>query len=108
MATNRTDRTDPSRNIARGLDSILEVAGEAFDSARDFLATEDGRKLRQLVATLLIVSAPVISDLPMVRRSRLAGLMRTAAVGALLVKGAEWLRDWDPVATHHTARRSVG
>jgi DNA-binding response OmpR family regulator len=108
MAANRTNRTDASESIARGLDSILEAAGDAVDSARDFLATEEGRKLRQLVATLLIVSAPVLSELPVVRRSRLARVMRTAAVGALLVKGAEWFRDWDPVAPHPAGRRPRG
>lgn len=48
------------------------------------------------MATVIIVGAPLISELPVVRRHPIARVLRTAAVGALLVKGAEWIRDWEP------------
>jgi hypothetical protein len=78
------------------LDTVLEKAADATDAARAFLASDRGRRLRGQIATLVIVGAPLISELPMVRRSPVARVLRTAAIGTLLIKGAEWLRDWEP------------
>lgn len=80
------------------MDSAFEAAADAAATARAFLASEDGRRLRGKIATAVIIGAPLISELPIVRRSPVAKLLRTAAVGTLLVKGAEWLRDWEPTA----------
>jgi hypothetical protein len=82
--------------VASTLDALFEKAADAADAARAFLASEQGRRLRGQLATLVIVGAPLISELPVVRRSPMARLLRTAAIGTLLVKGAEWLRDWEP------------
>lgn len=82
--------------MASTLDALFEKAADAADAARAFLASEQGRRLRGQLATLVIVGAPLISELPVVRRSPMARLLRTAAIGTLLVKGAEWLRDWEP------------
>ena len=79
------------------LDSLFEAASDAAAATRSFIASEKGRRIRHQVATAIIVAAPLISEMPVVRRSPLARLIRTAAVGALIVKGAEWLRDWEPV-----------
>ena len=81
------------------VDSAFEVASDLTRSARSFLASEQGKRLRHNVATAVILGAPIISELPIIRRSPMARILRTAAVGALLVKGAEWLRDWDPAAS---------
>jgi hypothetical protein len=78
------------------IDSVFEAASDAASAARSFLVSDQGRKLRHQTATVLILGAPLISELPLVRRSPVARLLRTAAVGALIVKGAEWLRDWEP------------
>ena len=80
------------------IDAAFEAASDAAAAARSFLASDEGRRLRHQLATVLIVSAPLISELPLVRRSPVARFLRTAAVGALIVKGAEWLRDWEPGA----------
>ncbi|HEY3210599.1 MAG TPA: hypothetical protein VGL18_12565 [Actinomycetota bacterium] len=80
------------------VDALFEKAADATEAARSYLASEQGRRLRRQIATLVIVGAPLISELPVVRRSPLARLLRTAAVGTLLIKGAEWLRDWEPPA----------
>ena len=80
------------------IDSVFEAASDAASAARSYLASEQGQRLRHQAATLLIVGAPLLSELPLVRRSPIARLLRTAAVGALIVKGAEWLRDWEPAA----------
>jgi hypothetical protein len=78
------------------LDTVFEKAADATDAARAFLVSERGRRLRGQIATLVIVGAPLISELPVVRRSPVARVLRTAAIGTLLIKGAEWLRDWEP------------
>jgi hypothetical protein len=79
------------------IDTVFEAASDAASATRSFLASDQGRRLRHQAATALIVAAPLISELPLIRRSPIARLVRTAAVGALIVKGAEWLRDWEPV-----------
>jgi hypothetical protein len=84
--------------MASSVDALFEKAADAADAARDFLASEQGRRLRGQIATLVIVGAPLISELPIIRRSPMARLLRTAAIGTLLIKGAEWLRDWEPPA----------
>ena len=45
---------------------------------------------------MVILAAPFVAELPILKRTRMGRLMRVAAVGTLLVKGAEWLRDWEP------------
>jgi|SRR6266536_3934425 len=85
----------PQSNL---IDSMFEAASDAASATRSYLASERGRRIRRQVATVIIIGAPLISELPVVRRHPIARVLRTAAVGAALVKGAEWLRDWEPVA----------
>jgi hypothetical protein len=80
------------------IDTVFETASDAASAARSFLASDTGQRLRHQAATVLIVATPLISQLPVVRRSPIARLLRTAAVGALIVKSAEWLRNWEPGA----------
>jgi hypothetical protein len=77
-------------------DSVVDSAADAVAAARAYLGSEEGKRLRGNVAKVLIVGAPLISRLPVVRRTPLARILRTAAFTALLVKGAEWVRDWEP------------
>ena len=86
----------PSGSRSDLIDATFDAFSDAASATRAFLASEEGRRLRHQIATVLIVGAPLISELPLVRRSPVARLLRTAAVGALIVKGAEWLRDWEP------------
>jgi hypothetical protein len=78
-------------------DAVLESAADLAAAGRHFLASERGQKLRRNMATAVIIGAPVLSELPIFRRTIIGRLLRTAAVGTLLVKGAEWLREWEPV-----------
>jgi hypothetical protein len=80
------------------LDGVFEAASDAADGVRSFLASERGKRMRRQVATALIVAAPVISELPVIRRHPIARVLRAAGVAAMVVKGAEWLRDWEPQA----------
>jgi hypothetical protein len=77
-------------------DSIAQSATGAAAAARHYLVSEEGKRLRENVAKVVIVGAPLISQLPIVRRTPIARLLRTAAFATLLVKGAEWVRDWEP------------
>jgi hypothetical protein len=87
-----------ARSSGAGLvDSVFEAASDLAEAARTYLASEQGRRMRHQVATAVIIAAPVISELPVIRKSPLARLVRTAAIGTLIVKGAEWIRDWEPV-----------
>jgi len=78
------------------VDSAFEAASDAAETVRSFLVSERGRRVRHQVATALIVAAPVLSELPVIRRHPVARLLRTAGVAALVIRGAEWLRDWEP------------
>ena len=90
--------------VSRTVEDVLDAAGEAAEAARTWLASEEGRELRRKVATAVIVGLPIVSELPVVRRTPLGRLVRTAALGALVIKGAEWLRDWEPAEpTEHAS-----
>ena len=82
--------------LSRTVEEVLDAAGEAAEAARTYLVSEEGRELRRKVATAVIVGLPLVSELPVFRRTPLGRLLRTAAMGALVIKGAEWLRDWEP------------
>jgi hypothetical protein len=79
------------------VDSVFEAATDAADAVRTYLASDQGRRLRRGVATMLIVGAPLVSELPVFRRTPMARVLRAAGMVALVVKGAEWLRDWEPI-----------
>ncbi len=87
------------------IDSVLETATDVVESSRAYLASEEGRELRQRVAAAVILAAPLLSELPMWRRTPVARLLRAASVTTLLVKGAEWIRDWEPSQEAVSARR---
>ena len=82
----------------RVLDSVVEGAAEAWDDTVAYLGTPQGRRLRHRVAAAVIVATPIVTEFPVIRRTAVGRLLRYAAVGALMVKGAEWLRDWEPPA----------
>src|SRR2546425_4709251 len=87
----------PSQRASSIADAVLESAADLATAGRHFLSSERGQKLRRNMATAVIIGAPVLSELPIFRRTIVGRLLRTAAVGTLLVKGAEWIRDWEPV-----------
>ncbi len=88
------------------IDNVLETATDVVESSRAYLASEEGRELRQRLAAAIILAAPLLSELPVWRRTPVARLVRAASVTTLLVKGAEWIRDWEPsVAPEYPPRR---
>ncbi len=78
------------------IDNVLETATDVVESSRAYLASEEGRELRQRLAAAIILAAPLLSELPVWRRTPLARMVRAASLTTLLVKGAEWIRDWEP------------
>jgi|SRR5439155_26226161 len=91
MSAGTQDR--PNGSLA---DRLLESAADVAATGRSFLASERGKNVRRGVAAALIIGAPILSELPVFRKTVMGRLLRTAAVGTLLIKGAEWLRDWEP------------
>jgi hypothetical protein len=85
----------------------IEIAEELYDRARvttqlavseakRFAASEQGRRIRHNIATGLIVAAPAVVSLPVLRRTRLGKLIELAGGAALVVTVAEKIRDWNP------------
>jgi hypothetical protein len=93
-----TDDRAATAHQTSPLDVAFDLASDLAASARAFLGSERGRHIRRNMATAVIVGAPLISELPFVRRTKVARLLQTAAIGTLLIRGAEWLRDWEPNA----------
>lgn len=98
-----SQRITPDQALHRAQEMILDVAEAMSDGATDavraaraYLATEQGRRLRHRVAQALILGAPVISELPVLRRTPIGRALRLVGIGGLVVKSAEWLRDWQP------------
>ena len=81
------------------LDSAADLASDLASAGKAFLVSEQGRRFRRGLAAAVIIGAPVISELPVFRRTIVGRLLRTAAVGTLVIKGAEWLRDWEPMVS---------
>ena len=94
--TNKTPLDEFTKVVSRSFDAAVDVADDAAAVAKRFLSSDQGRKLRRGVAGAVIFGAPVISRLPVFRRTPMGRLFRTAAVAGLLVEAAEWLRDWEP------------
>lgn len=89
----------PARDAAAPqavIDSALEAATDLADAARAYLASEEGRRLRRRAAGAVIAATPLLTQIPLLRRSPMGRLLGTAAVGTAIVKGAEWVRDWEP------------
>ena len=77
-------------------EEAVQAAGDAIRVGRDYLASEEGRELRHRLANSVIWAAPLIGKMPVIRSTPAGRLLRFAGVTAILIKGAEWLRDWEP------------
>ena len=78
------------------VDAVFETATDVWDDTVAFLASPRGKDARRKVAAAVIVATPILTELPILRRTAIGRVLRYAAVGALMIKGAEWLRDWEP------------
>ena len=82
--------------VTVAIEAALRMGGDAVNSAREFLASEQGRELRHKVAVSVIWAAPLFGEMPLIRKTPVGRILRVAGVTAILIKGAERLRDWQP------------
>lgn len=93
-----TSRPDPTLQdrVLGVFDEAGRAAAQLAQAGRDYLATEQGKDVRRRMATALMIAAPILGELPVLRRTAAGRMLRFAGVSALVIKGAEWLRDWEP------------
>ena len=87
---------DVVETVSDIVDGAQAFAIEAFEEAKRLAASEQGQRIRSLVATSLIVAAPAVVSLPVLRRTRIGKLIELAGGAALVVTVAERIRDWNP------------
>lgn len=79
------------------------TVSEAVELAREYLASERGRRARTTVAAGMIAAAPFVMRLPAVRAHPLGRLLAFAGGAAAVVKAAEVIRDWEPAVAARDA-----
>jgi hypothetical protein len=77
------------------LQTIADRTGTAVDDVLEFLDSPAGRRLRRMLATGLIISVPLITRIPGLRRTFLGRAIELTGGAALVVKLAELVRDWE-------------
>jgi len=87
------------RSWARELEAALD---RGVDEVQSLLASPQGRFFRSLAARFLIVSAPLVVQHPFFK-TPVGRLVQLAGGAAVLVKLAEFLREWEPQAQANRA-----
>ena len=85
-----SEAEDVVRTIERGLEETLA-------DIRRYLASPEGRELRDRLAKGLMISAPLLLRLPIVRATPIGRLIGAFGGAAIITKLARSLRDWEPV-----------
>lgn len=83
---------------------LQEIADRVESSVEEVLAFLDspaGRRLRRTLAAGLIVSAPLVSRIPVLRATPIGRLLQVTGGTALMVKVAEAIRDWERSLPDH-------
>jgi hypothetical protein len=99
MATRSRTRRFPRPTVKIppiSVDAAMQLARDEIDSLRRWLASPAGKKTRELLAAGVVAASPVIMNHPALRASRIVRLFGVAGAGALLVKLAEQIKDWEP------------
>ena len=78
------------------VDRAVELVDRTIDDIKAYLASPEGKRIRDRVAIVLIAGSPVIMRLPGFRRMPWFRLLELAGGAALIVKAAELIRDWEP------------
>ncbi len=65
------------------------------DQMRAFLASPAGARFRRIAATGVIVTAPLLFRIPLLRKYPLFRALEAIGGIALVVKAAEAIRDWE-------------
>jgi hypothetical protein len=80
------------------LDRASAAVDRAIDDVRAYLASPEGKRVRNRVAIVLIAGSPAIMRLPGLRRMPWFRLLELAGGAALIIKAAEAIRDWEPAS----------
>jgi hypothetical protein len=88
------------------LKEFADRANVSFDEFLTFLDSPTGRRLRRALATGLILSVPLVTRIPGLRRSPIGRAIELVGGTALVVRLAEAIRDWERDQPSH-GRRTV-
>ena len=77
------------------LQEIADRVDSMVEEMLAFLDSPGGRRLRQRLATGLILSVPLVMRLPWLRRSPLGRMIEVGGGAVIVVKIAELMRDWE-------------
>ena len=75
--------------------TIVDQTKATADEVLEFLDSPQGRRLRRLVATGLIVSVPLIMRIPGLKRTFVGRAIELTGGAAIVLKLAELIRDWE-------------
>jgi len=91
------DVVHQAQDLAEGaVEQARVFATAAVAEMKQFLASEEGKKLRHYAATGLMVAAPAVASLPVLRRTKLGKFVELAGGATLIATIAEKIRDWEP------------
>ena len=86
-------------NTSARFDTARRKVGRAVDEGIDqtvtFLGSPTGKTVRAMVATSLVLATPVILRHPFFK-TPFGRVIEVAGAAALIAKGAEIIRDWEP------------
>lgn len=77
------------------LQTIVDQTKATADEVLEFLDSPQGRRLRRLVATGLIVSVPLVMRIPGLKRTFVGRAIELTGGAAIVLKLAEFVRDWE-------------
>jgi len=75
---------------------LRRAADRAAGRTVEYLASEQGRKVRRGVAAALIVTAPMVFRSPVLRRYPVIRLIELLGGAAAVMELARMIREWEP------------
>jgi hypothetical protein len=75
---------------------VRQAADHAADRTVEYLASEQGRKVRRGVAAAIIVTAPLLFRSPFLRRYPVVRLIELLGGAAAVMELARMIREWEP------------
>ena len=75
---------------------LRRAADHAADRTVEYLASEQGRKVRRGLAAAMIVSAPMVFRSPVLRKYPVIRLIELLGGAAAVMELARMIREWEP------------
>jgi hypothetical protein len=85
------------------LKELAERANTSLDELISYLDSPAGKRLRKVLAVGIVVSVPIVMRIPGLRRSPVGKLVELTGGTTIVVKLAEWIRDWERERTEPAA-----